>query len=112
MDAPSGTLTEEDRDLLRRLKPDLLALLDTSLAPDDLPPDWQELWVERAAIMEFDGGLCRERAEALALANVLDQMRRADCLKNNDACVESKYSVESEYGKTASETERSDTPGG
>jgi hypothetical protein len=77
VDAPAGVLTAVDRDLLRRLKPDLLAILesggqddlplpDAGLTPDDLPPDWHELWEERAAIMEFDGGLPREQAEALA----------------------------------------------
>jgi len=43
----------------------------------DLPADWHELWDERAAIMEFDGGLPRERAEAAALAEVLKQMSAA-----------------------------------
>ena len=52
----------------------------------DLPADWHLLWDERAAIMEYDGGLPRERAEALALADVLDQMRRAGTLSGNDAC--------------------------
>jgi hypothetical protein len=46
----------------------------------DLPPDWHLLWDERAAIMEYDGGLSRERAEALALVDILDQMRRAGAL--------------------------------
>ncbi len=46
----------------------------------DLPPDWHLLWDERAAIMEYDGGLPRERAEARALADILDQMRRAGAL--------------------------------
>jgi hypothetical protein len=32
---------------------------------------------ERAAVMEYDGGLPRERAEALALADVVGPMRRA-----------------------------------
>ena len=33
--------------------------------PDDLPGDWRVEWEERAAIMEYDGGLPRERAEAI-----------------------------------------------
>ncbi len=41
-----------------------------------LPPDWHVQWDERAAIMEADGGLPRERAEALALLDILDQIRR------------------------------------
>jgi hypothetical protein len=37
-----------------------------------LPPDLQELWEERAAIMQFDAGLDREYAEWLAMLDVLD----------------------------------------
>jgi hypothetical protein len=89
VDAPTGALTAVDRALLRRLKPDLLSILeggghddlspppDAGLTPDDLPPDWHDLWEERAAIMEFDGSLPRERAEALALADALRSMERA-----------------------------------
>lgn len=48
-----------------------------SLTPDDLPADWHLLWDERAALVEFDGCFHRERAEALALSDILEQMRRA-----------------------------------
>ena len=41
------------------------------IGPDDLPGDLRIAFEERAAIMEYDGGLPRERAEALALAEVL-----------------------------------------
>jgi len=37
---------------------------------DELPAEWHYLWDERAAIMEYDGNLPRERAEALALADI------------------------------------------
>lgn len=37
-----------------------------------LSPDLQELWEERAAIMQFDTGLDREYAEWLAMLVVLD----------------------------------------
>jgi hypothetical protein len=46
------------------------------LLPDRLPPDWHFLWDERAAIMEFDGGLPRERAEAGALNDIFQVMQR------------------------------------
>jgi len=49
-----------------------------SIEADDLPPDWHFLWDERAAIMEYDGGLPRERAEAEALAAILRLMRAAE----------------------------------
>ena len=45
-----------------------------AVIPEDLPPDWHLAWDERAAVMEFDGGLPRERAEALALTDILKQM--------------------------------------
>jgi hypothetical protein len=71
-------------DLARRLKyhkDELLALLRAdpaaAITPADLPPDWQFAWEERAAIMEYDGGLPREQADVLALADVLRQMRAA-----------------------------------
>jgi hypothetical protein len=46
------------------------------IGPDDLPPDWRFVWEERAAIMEYDGGLPKEHAEAAALTDVLELMRR------------------------------------
>jgi hypothetical protein len=42
-----------------------------------LPPDWRLIWEERAAIMEFDGGLPRVNAERLALIDVTEQMQCA-----------------------------------
>jgi len=45
--------------------------------PEDLPPDLRELWAERAAIMEHDGGLPRTQAEAGALADTLRRMPTA-----------------------------------
>jgi hypothetical protein len=47
------------------------------IGPDDLPGDWRVEWEERAAIREYDGGLPRERAEAMALDDVIALMRRA-----------------------------------
>src|SRR5262245_34934189 len=45
--------------------------------PADLPSEWFLIWDERAAIMEFDGGATRERAEHDALLDVIKQMRQA-----------------------------------
>jgi hypothetical protein len=50
------------------------------LTPDDLPPEWHLAWDERAAIMEVDGKLPREHAEAAALADILTIMRRTGAL--------------------------------
>ncbi len=47
------------------------------LTPNDLPADWHFLWDERAAIMEYDGGLPREHAEAAALADIIEIMTKA-----------------------------------
>ncbi|HUS95375.1 MAG TPA: hypothetical protein VMX97_01405 [Hyphomicrobiaceae bacterium] len=47
-----------------------------SFDPDDLPGDWRCWFEERAAIMEYDGGLPRERAEAEALAETIRLMQK------------------------------------
>jgi hypothetical protein len=67
---------------------------------EDLDPEWRLEWEERAAIMEYDGGLPRERAEAGALANIAERIRRGErfavdcscaaCRKGNDACFKPK----------------------
>jgi hypothetical protein len=44
---------------------------------EDLEPEWRIDWEERAAILEYDGGHPRERAEALALSEVIRLMERA-----------------------------------
>jgi hypothetical protein len=46
------------------------------IVPSDLPSEWFCLWDERAAIMEYDGGVPRERAEAEALKDIMDRMKR------------------------------------
>ncbi len=48
-----------------------------SIGPDDLPGDWRVEWEERAAIMEYEGNMPRERAEALALADIVGRMGMA-----------------------------------
>lgn len=48
-----------------------------SIGPDDLPGDWRCEFEERAAIMEYDAGLPRERAESLALSVIVGLMRAA-----------------------------------
>jgi hypothetical protein len=46
--------------------------------PEDLPPDWRVEWEERAAVLEYDGGQPRERAEALALTEISLRMQAVD----------------------------------
>jgi len=45
---------------------------------DDLPADWWYEFEERAAIMEYDGGLPKELAEAKALEQTVRLMREID----------------------------------
>lgn len=62
-----------------KLAKQVMAEMETDLpSPAELPLDWYVAWDERAAIMEYDGGLSRERAEALALEEVVAAMRRGD----------------------------------
>ena len=42
---------------------------------EDLPSDWRVWFEERAAIMEYDGGLSRETAEAKALSETFRLMQ-------------------------------------
>lgn len=39
-----------------------------------LPPDWRELYEERAAIKEYDGNMPRELAERSALNEIQQRM--------------------------------------
>ncbi|HBI47063.1 MAG TPA: hypothetical protein DDY78_30050 [Planctomycetales bacterium] len=54
-----------------------------AIGPDDLPGDWRVEWEERAAVMEYNAGLCRERAEALALTAIVREMRATAMLAFN-----------------------------
>ena len=65
--APAENLTDADRTFLRAHKPALVALLEDPPASPAPVIDW-EAFEERAAIMEYDGGLTREEAERKALA--------------------------------------------
>ncbi|MFN0132723.1 MAG: hypothetical protein ACKVW3_09380 [Phycisphaerales bacterium] len=44
------------------------------MTAEQLPPDWREMFEERAGIMEFDANLPRDVAERLALRDVLALM--------------------------------------
>jgi hypothetical protein len=75
---PRSLLNEDLRALLREHKPEILALLR------DAAPFDPESWEERAGIAEFDGGLSREDAEALAWAED-DRRRCRHCLNLSQA---------------------------
>ena len=49
---------------------------DPPLCPEDLPMDRRIEWEERAAILEFDAHLPRERAEREALKETIERMRQ------------------------------------
>lgn len=53
-----------------------LALLGPTISPSDLPPNLFADWKERSAIMEYDGGIPRERAEARALEEILANLKQ------------------------------------
>lgn len=42
-------------------------------SPTDLPMDWRIDWEERAAILEYDGGLSREEADKRAFTEIVDR---------------------------------------
>ena len=46
---------------------------------DDLPMDWRIEFEERAAILEYDGGLSRNEADSQALREIAE---RIDRMKN------------------------------
>ena len=45
---------------------------------DRLPMDWRIEFEERAAILEYDGGLSRDEADQQALREVLARIQRID----------------------------------
>ena len=48
---------------------------------DDLPMDWRIEFEERAAILEYDGGLSRNEADSQALREIAE---RIDGMKKNE----------------------------
>lgn len=46
--------------------------------PDSLPMDWRIDYEERAAILQYDGGLDRGEAEAHALQEIAQRIRDAE----------------------------------
>ncbi len=47
----------------------------TWISLEDLPLDWRVEFEERAAILEYDGGLNREKADAQAFTEILQRIR-------------------------------------
>ncbi|MHC4346600.1 MAG: hypothetical protein ACYSUP_18180 [Planctomycetota bacterium] len=46
-------------------------------SPGDLPVDWRIEFEERAAILEYDGGLSRKDADKQALQEILERLNRS-----------------------------------
>jgi hypothetical protein len=78
--SPPGAYTPAMRQAVAEKRSELLALLTQNTAATDHRReqaqlgrwlDARECYLERAAIMEYDGGLPRPHAEALALADLL-----------------------------------------
>jgi hypothetical protein len=57
-------------DLLSRHKAGIVALLRSVAAAPETDENWQARFDERAGILEFDEGLSRPEAEALAIAQI------------------------------------------
>jgi hypothetical protein len=66
---------------------DGLAAPARELRVADLDPDWRIEWEERAAILEYDGGIPRKRAEAVALTEILGKMKASGFCRAADTCV-------------------------
>ena len=45
---------------------------------DDLPMDWRIEFEERAAILEYDGGLSRNEADSRALREIVERIDRME----------------------------------
>ncbi len=43
-------------------------------SPHDLPMDWRVEYKERAAILEYDGGLSRTKADSQALWEIVERL--------------------------------------
>ena len=55
--------------------------IDLPNNPDDWPISWNERYIERAAIMEFDGGLDRSKAEKLTEKSLREENRKLQLIK-------------------------------
>lgn len=77
---PKGALDNELLATIKQLKPQIVALLSGppestsdetfSMKVYTWPEELREQWEERAAIMEYDGGLTRKEAEFLAYERI------------------------------------------
>lgn len=75
-----------DGEIVDLYLPEFGPLIETGrgyLTPAKLPEDWREVYEERAAIREFDGGQTREHAEAEALREAVEMWRKAARKRNS-----------------------------
>jgi hypothetical protein len=85
---PVQAVSSDLREQMIEMKNDLLDLLaieaeiEHGVRPDDLTPEWREMYEERAAVRHFDGGQAIEHAEAEALAETLAAMRTTGHLES------------------------------
>ena len=77
LDAPRGALTDALLARVREAKPALMALLATETGSRGDVDD-SELFEERAAVREYDGGLSRRLAERLARRDVAERFNPPD----------------------------------
>ena len=64
------------------IEPDIRTNPDISppavAGPEDLPIEWQVEFEERAAILEYDGGLSRDEADAQAFREITERLKRIE----------------------------------
>jgi hypothetical protein len=85
VEAPSGVLTEELRQILADRKPELLKVLreptsqpPVALTPETLPREWKPVYEELIATHECQWRQHREHAEARALTQVTAMVKGGD----------------------------------
>lgn len=70
-------------DRLRALRAGRGLDFPVSIDLDSLSMDWRVEYEERAAILEYDGGLTREKAEVQALQEIEERIKFQKTLKSS-----------------------------
>ncbi len=116
--APRNAITPPLADLIREHKPALIAALQARQAqPGPDLEDMREFYEERAAIIEYDGGLSRPEAEAEAVRLVAVRFRLhqgeggGDVIARDCTIAEVITGLKARYGNRLAETHPTeDTP--
>ena len=63
---------------LRDLRGGDCVSLPAVAGPEDLPVEWRVEFEERAAILEYDGGLSRNEADTQALQEIMKRLKNLE----------------------------------